>query len=224
MGGSRWGEGAVADGGGPEGPAELLALLEAQRTQASAAMEPDPRVIYGAWGLAWLVGFAAMYLAQVPSAPLDLGVGPAFVVFFACLAAAMVVTGVHLARRFAGVRGVSSRIGAMLGWSWFLGFAALNLIMAGAARAGAPPPVMDLLWAAVSGLVVGLLYLVTGALWQDRVQYGLGVWIVVVSGAGALAGAPEVHLVMSLAGGGGFLLAAAFFALRAGAAPGRDAS
>jgi hypothetical protein len=71
------------------------------------------------------------------------------------------------------------------------------------------------LWSAGSGLVVGILYLVGGALWQDRVQYGLGAWILAASAAGALAGSPAVYLVMSLAGGGGFLLAAAWFAVRA---------
>lgn len=142
------------------------------------------------------------------------------IIFFLLLVSAMVVTGVHMARRFAGVRGVSSRVGAMYGWAWTLGFVAYAAIMAGAVRAGADDPVMNVLWSAGSGLVVGLLYLAGGAMWQDPVQYGLGVWILLASAAGALAGSPANYLVMSLAGGGGFLLAAAYFASRS---PGRAA-
>lgn len=204
-------------GGGALGeltPGQLLALVEAERASTSAAIEPDPRLLYGAWGLAWLLGFATLYVSRADSGPVDVAPVPAGIAFFVLLASAMATTGVHMARRFAGVRGVSSRVGAMYGWAWLIGFASYAAIMGGAARAGVEDPVMGLLWSAGSGLVVGLLYLAGGALWQDRVQYGLGAWILLISGAGALAGTPGIYLVMSLAGGGGFLLAAAFFAIR----------
>ena len=86
--------------------------------------------------------------------------------------------------------------------------------MAGAERAGVSRDIIGLLRSAGAGLVVGLLYLAGGALWQDRVQYGLGLWILLASRAGALVGTPGIYLVMSLAGGGGFLLAAASHSLR----------
>lgn len=214
--GAAWASGDPADGEPDEEltPGELLALVEGERARTSAAIEPDPRLVYGVWGIAWLLGFAALYVARAGTGPVDVAPAVAGIAFFLLFVAAMVVTGFHMARRFAGVRGLSSRVGAMYGWAWLIGFTTYAAIMGGAQRAGVEDPVMGLLWSAGSGLVVGLLYLAGGALWQDRVQYGLGAWILLASGAGALAGTPGIYLVMSLAGGGGFLLAAAFFALR----------
>ncbi|MEP6761707.1 MAG: hypothetical protein ABJA93_10135 [Sporichthyaceae bacterium] len=193
--------------------AELLDLVAAERASIRAAIEPDPRVVYGVWGVAWLVGFACMYAAH-GGGPVDVADGVAGVVFFVLLVAAALLTAVHMSRRLAGFRGVTRRAGAMYGWAWLLGFASLAAIMTALNRGGLSDTELGLAWSAGSGLVAGLLYLAGGALWQDRVQYGLGAWIVVVSGAGALAGSPAIYLVMSLAGGGGFLLAAATFALR----------
>jgi len=51
-------------------------------------------------------------------------------------------------------------------------------------------------------------------LWRDRVQYGLGIWILAVDAVSVFAGVPGNYLLLSLAGGGGFLAAAASFAAR----------
>lgn len=61
--------------------------------------------------------------------------------------------------------------------------------------------------------MVGVLYLGGGATWRDRAQFGLSAWILVTTGAGVVAGLPWLSLVMALGGGGGFLLAAAWFTL-----------
>jgi hypothetical protein len=188
-------------------PAGMLALVEGERARAQRAVEPDARVVYGVWGAAWLVGFLVFWAAATGRAPLPLAAAGA--VLAAGLVLAAVVTTAHIGRRMRGVRGVSSRTGAMYGWSWFLGFATLTAVMTGATRQGLPEETGALLWPVLSGLVVGTLYLAGGALWQDRVQFGLGAWVLVASSLGALVGYPAVHLVMALCGGGGFLLAAA---------------
>lgn len=190
----------------PADPREALALLSAERERTHRALEPDVRLLYGVWGAAWLLGFLALWTATTDRLPLPVPVAGA--TFGALLVLAMVVTGVHIARRTVGVRGDSSTVGAMYGWAWFLGFGALVAIMTGVQRSGVPDGTTALLWPVLSGLVTGLLYLGGGALWRDRVQYGLGLWIIVSSAAGAVAGFPAVHLVMALAGGGGFLVAA----------------
>lgn len=189
----------------PRTPDEMLALLEAERRRAAAALEPDIRLVYGVWGAAWLVGFGALWWsAAARGVP-----GPLAATLFAVLIiAAIVVTIVHTARRTAGVQGRSARVGAMYGWSWTLAFVALAVILGNAARLGVSTEVLGVLWTAIAGLVVGILYLVGGALWEDRVQYGLGLWVLVCSAAGSLAGFPGCYLVMSLAGGGGFAVGA----------------
>jgi hypothetical protein len=194
-------------------PQAMLGLLESERIRAARALDPDPRLIYGSWGTAWVVGFLLLWSA-VRDGPLDLPLGLAGALFAACLLGAAAVTVVHIGRRSAGIRGVSSRVGAMYGWAWFLAFACLTVVMTGAERAGLPDATLGLLWSTLSGLVVGTLYLAGGALWQDAVQYGLGLWILVASAAGSLAGYPGAYLTMAVGGGGGLLLAAAYFTLR----------
>jgi hypothetical protein len=208
---------AAGTSGGDEStldPARMLALLQAERQRTAVALTPDARLLFGVWGAAWLVGFLAMWASASSAAPVRPDGAVAGAAFAVLLGGAAVVTGVHLARRTAGVRGTSSRVGAMYGWTWFVAFGALFAVMAGAYREGIGPDTAALLWSGASALVVGALYMAGGAIWQDGVQFALGLWIVLSGAAGALAGFPTVFLVMALAGGGGFLAVAAWFALR----------
>ena len=197
-------------------PAAILAGFERDRAWAAAAFEPDARLLYATWGVAWSVGFGLMFAARWTASPLAVPTGLAGAAFALLMLTAVVITAVHTGRAMSGLQGVSSTASKLLGGAWLLGFGTFTALMAGAGRAGADDALLDLLWPTGSGLVVGLLYVATGALWSDRVQFGLGAWILVSSGAGALAGVPDVHLVMSVAGGGGFLLAAAVITLASG--------
>lgn len=88
------------------------------------------------------------------------------------------------------------------------------MVNTGVTRLGLSDDAVTLLWAGSSLLLVGVLYLGGGVLFQDRFQYGLGVWML-LSGAGSVfAGVPGTFAVVALAGGGGLLLAAGYFVLR----------
>ena len=198
-------------------PAEQLRLVADQEARTRAALTPDERLLFGAWGVAWFVGFGAIWLAAPGRAGGPLLPVPGWAVgllFFLLLVCAGTVTAVHSARVGRGVRGASARTGAMYGWGWFLGFAMLPAIVLGAQRLGAPPDVVALLWPAVSALVVGLMYVGGAAAWDDPSQFVVGAWILVTTGIGCLLGLQALYLVMCLAGGGGFLVAAAWFAVR----------
>ena len=121
---------------------------------------------------------------------------------------AIVVTAVHIARRTAGVRGTSATQGAMYGWAWFTGFATIGALGHALERAGASDAVLTVTMTIVPALVVGVLYMAGGAIWQDRTQFTLGSWVVVVTIASAVVGPPHMLAVMALAGGGGMLAAA----------------
>lgn len=194
--------------------AESLALIEAQKRRVERQIEPDVRLLYGVWGLALLIGEAAFFFATWANSPIAIPEPVAGVTLFVFLASAMVITAVHTARRVAGVRGSSSRQGMFYGWSWMVGFVCLGAIISGVARTGVDDRGIGLLWAAGSGLVIGLLYMAGGAMWLDRTQFALGVWFAVVSAVGAVAGLPWIYLVLSLAGGGGLLVVAATVAAR----------
>lgn len=194
--------------------AESLALIEAQRRLVEQQTEPDARLLYGVWGVALLIGEAAFFFATWRDSPIGISRPVAGVTLFVMLASAMVISSVHIARRVAGVRGESSRQGTFYGWTWMVGFLSLAAIISGVARTGVDEPTIGLLWAAGSGLVIGLLYMAGGAIWLDPTQFALGAWFAVVSGAGAITGSPWIYLVLSVAGGGGMLAVAAAMSAR----------
>ena len=187
--------------------ASALDIIRAQRAAVRDGFEPDTRVLFGVWGVSWLVGNLVLY-STARSTPDHTPAGWSFAIYFALLAAAVAVTIVHVIRRSVGVAGPSSTSGAMFGWAWTIGFIGVFLIMTGLTNAGASPEIINLGWSSLSCLLVGVLYLAGGALWQSRVLYVLGGWIVLVGGASTLAGLPGSFLVMALAGGGGMLLGA----------------
>jgi len=191
--------------------ADSLRLIREQQDRARAALEPDGRALYGAWGVAWLAGYLVLWTsAQGREQPEPW----AFWVFGGALAAAVVLTMVHTISRTAGTRGVSARTGAMYGWAWLLGFLTLGVFLGGLARAGADAEIMGLASNGGACLVVGLLYLGGGAAFCENSLYVLGAWILLVAGAATLVGLPGTYLVMALAGGGGFLVMAAVEQLR----------
>lgn len=192
--------------------AESLRIIAAQ-TAKVRSREPDCRAIFAAWGVAWLVGYLAMYLTatgRVGQPRVADGVDQpaewAFVVFGLSIIAAMAFTVVHSIRANTGIQGVSASFGAMYGWTWCLGFVGMSVMLGGLARAGAGPEVMALASNACACLIVGVLYMSGGAFWQDRQQYAIGVWIILVAAVAVFAGLPHTYLVMAVLGGGGFFV------------------
>jgi hypothetical protein len=193
----------------PLDPAESLRLIREQQDRARRATVPDGRLLYLAWGVAWLVG----YLCLWASARQHGGDGNqpepwAFFVFTGAILAGVAFTIVHTVSRSAGTRGVSARTGMLYGWSWMLGFVALAAVLAGLGRAGASEEVMSLASNAFACVVVGLLNLGGAAAFQDSRLFVLGAWILLVAGVATYAGLPLTYLVMALLGGGGFLVMA----------------
>ncbi|MEE6280478.1 hypothetical protein [Georgenia sunbinii] len=198
-------------------PVALLALIVQQREETRRRTEPSLAVIATAWGSAWLLGYLTLFLTGGASRAAP--PAWAFIVFAILLVMAVAVTMVHIGRRFAGVSGESATVGAMYGWTWFIGFVVASLVFGGAVRAGAGSEVMTVLTNGVSCLVVGLIYMAGGMLWREWRMFALGGWIAVVAGVASLAGAPAIYLVMAVAGGGGFLVAAAVDARRSSRRP-----
>lgn len=205
----------AAAGEAPLSPEESLALIESQSRDADRELGLDPTPIFLLWGVAFLLGWGAFYCATTagpgPFLPLW-GAGVILGVLYAAAIALPIVISVRAGR---GVSGPSRVTGAMYGWSWFLGFAALAAINAGVVRTGLDTAAVSLLWSGSSMLIVGLLYLAGGMVWTDRVQYALGVWMLVTGAGSVFAGYPGNLLVLALAGGGGFLVQAGYYGLAA---------
>ena len=195
----------------PLDPAEGLAIVEAQRLRVQQDAV-DPRVLFGAWGAAWALGYTAMAVSSARSVD-HAPNGWAGATFGVALIGAGVVTAVHITRHSRGMRGPSSIAGAMYGLAWSGGFMAMAALLVALARLDVSAQVQGLVANAVACLIVGVLYLAGGALWQDRSMAVLGGWILLVSAGAGFVPMPASYVLMAVAGGGGMLVAAGTAAL-----------
>ncbi|WET81139.1 hypothetical protein P3102_07915 [Amycolatopsis sp. QT-25] len=194
-------------------PEESLALIAAQSEKTRREIGPNPAVLLAVWGLVWLFGFGLVYVSAPPTALLPLWLAAVIVV--AGFVGAMAYSAVYGIRAGRGVRGPSRLVGAMYGWSWMIAFGGLTVVNTALIRLGLDTDLIPLLWSGTSLVLTGLMYLAGGMLWQSGLQYGLGVWIIACGAASVLAGGPYNFLVLSVAGGGGFLVASLVFLVRA---------
>lgn len=198
----------------PLDPGASAVLIAEQRARVAEATDVDGRLLFGLWGLAWLIGFGALYAVSGDRPLVDAEPGGAVALFTVILLAAMVVTAVHVGRRTSGIHGDSAVQGAMYGWSWFLGFGGMFALASALAGAGAEPEVIQTAMTIGPPVLVGVLYMAGAAIWQDRTQFALGAWILVVTMVAAFVGLPGMLAVMALAGGGGMLAGAVAVGMR----------
>lgn len=211
-------EGDVPDDDALLDPALGDALIREQRARVESETEIDARLLFGTWGLAWLLGFGVLWAVSTDEPLLDWPIGLALGVFIGLLWVAVVITTVHTARRSAGVTGPSAVQGAMYGWSWFLSFAGIGALAYALNELDVAPATTSTVMTVSSALVVAALYMAGGAIWQVRSQFLLGAWIAVATIAGAIVGYPHMLLVMAVGGGGGMLVGAGVMAMRRGTA------
>ena len=195
----------------PAGPEEALAVVDAQRSTYLKRHEIKAAPLLTAWGLAWLVGYAALALYREPD--YDMPRVP-YLFFCGCLAAALLFTFAYIIPKARGVRGRSSREGTYCGLAWTLGMSLgavilsrLNAYLA-AVNTGQANEVASVVSNAVPCLVVGVIFLMSAALWDETVMGVLGGWILLITLVVTIAGMPWAWWIMSVAGGGGMLVAA----------------
>jgi len=190
----------------PASPAEMLRLIAAERGATQRSLQPDPRLTYLPWGVAWFVGFGLSFLRFGPNERVLVPM-PSWLplaVLYALLIAAFVISARAGIKAGQHVKGESSIRGLQYGLSWFVAFGAVaaigtryNDVLSG--------PEIGLLWSGLSVAVVGVLYMAGAAIWQSWEMFFLGAWISLTNIAGFVAGPGWHALVICLAGGGGLL-------------------
>ncbi|MGC4745283.1 transporter [Micromonospora sp. DT201] len=194
----------------PEDAAAALRLIEDQRSATVRRLDPDARLVYWPWGVAWLVGFGLFFLRFSPDDRelLRLPSWLPLTVLYALLLVAAIVQTTAGARAYGQVTGASARRGHWYLWAWGLGSVS---VYAGLGRVSEhlPHDLAALLWSATAVGLTGALHMAGGAIWLDRDLFRLGIWISVLNVVGVIAGPGWHALVVSVAGGGGILVAGA---------------
>jgi hypothetical protein len=192
----------LEDDEGPLSPEETLRLIEEQQARTSSRLGGDPLMMYASWGVAWLVGFGALFVHYAYG---SITQNMALAVLYPLMILAMAISSFAQRKGAAGqVRGEAAERGMMYGFAWAFGFACtialgirLSLLL--------PPDESGLLWGVTSMTIVAVLYMAGGAIWRRPMMFFLGAGVAVLNTIGAVAG-PGVHaLLMSVGAGGGFL-------------------
>ncbi|MEG8104632.1 MULTISPECIES: hypothetical protein [Actinomyces] len=195
----------------PAGPDEALAVIDAQRSAFLKRHGIKATPLLTAWGLAWLVGYAALAFYRRPDYGLPLA---PYLFFCGCLAVALLFTFAYVVPKARGIRGRSSREGTYYGLAWALGMPLGAIILSrvnaflATLNTSQANEVSGVVSNAVPCLVVGVIFLMSAALWNETVMGVLGGWILLVTLVVTIVGMPWAWWIMSVAGGGGMLVAA----------------
>ncbi|WP_372669109.1 hypothetical protein [Amycolatopsis kentuckyensis] len=191
---------------------ESLNLIAQQNRRNRRELGGGPARMLAAWALAWIVGWGFTYFAtQTESIP-GWVAGVLVAVLFL---GAMAYTAFVSARAGRGIRGPSKTVGAMYGYSWALTSIGLTVVDIRITSFQAlSSDQVSLLWSGTWLLLTGVMYLAGGMLWQDKLMYGLGAWMIVCSALSVLVGFPANFLVLAVCGGGGFLLGSIVYFVR----------
>ena len=192
--------GHAGEDAAPPSPAASLQLIDEQKRAARRRLDIDPALMLVPWGVAWLVGYGLFFLRFGPDERVFVSMPEwlPLTVLLGLLCLAGAISGVAGVRAQHGVAGESAERGTMYGLSWMVGFSTF-VVLASRFDDLLPDRDAGLLWASLPVLVTAILYMSGGAVWRDRYQFGLGVWLSVANVAGLLAG-PGWHFAGDLPG------------------------
>jgi hypothetical protein len=186
-------------------------VLQAARERAAHKLTVNRPVVFVAWGVIYLVVYGAIWLSVRNQRPF---VGPTsaalgFVTVFVTVA--LIITAAALSRVNEGVGGRSALQRRFSSVSIPVALAGVFLLEAALDHAGASREVLSTYGAAAPILVMGVVYLVSSAIWLSWSMAVLGAWMVLTAAGSGFAGAVTVWPVAGLAVGGGFLLMAVYW-------------
>ena len=192
----------------PLDPVEMLAIADDSQRTAIARLTPDDRLLYLVWGVAWLVAFLVRWATSGDDPLVDAPTAGG-VIYGVALATGAAITGIHIHRRVRGIGGATARAGQRWGATWMCAFGAYPFILGGIDRAHGSDALIGVVAPVLAVFIVGLMYMVGGALWDDSIGFVTGGWTIAMAATAAIVGANGHLVVLGLGGGGGFVVAAA---------------
>lgn len=189
-------------------PAAMLALVDNQQRRIQSQRGGNVPTITLLWGLAWLLGFTALWLIDGarPAFALPLSVAVwSFASLMVIAFGASMWMGIRSSR---GIRSsaTSAHTGAVYGMTWTLGSIALGILGSALIERGMSPELANYFYPSAYVFFVGVMYLAAGAIWHSTSSAVAGAWLVIVAAVAPLIGYPNHYLVFAIAGGGCFLV------------------
>ncbi len=214
---------ASAEGESPLSPAAALAVLKSQQRIVSGRLGSSVWIITGAWGVAWLLGFLAIWVMDSHFAGFELPTWLGWTIFAGLFAAAIVVSAVLGIRSGRGIRSNSANsfTGTVYGVTWAVAMLGISVLGAGLLTHGMTAQIADLFYPSAYTLVVGILYLAAAAIWRVVQMIIAGATLVALAVVAPFLGHPANYLAFGVVGGAMFLTLAIVGGVRIRAAVAR---
>jgi hypothetical protein len=195
----------------PLSAAAALALVTDQQRVFQLRRGGYVWAITGVWGVAWLLGFLAIWTIDGTRPTFTLAPVIAWTIFAVLFAGAVAVSAILGIRSGRGIRSNSANsfTGIVYGVSWAASMVSINVFGAALLANGMSRHLADLFFPSAYTLVIGILYLAAAAIWRVVPMIIAGGWFIVVAVATPFVGYPLNYLVFAIAGGGLFLTLAA---------------
>lgn len=193
----------------PLSPEQMLALVRDQQRSVAGQRGAFVHWILLAWGVAWLLGFGALWLAAGGWPGVALPVQIAAPVFAGLLIAAGVLSAVLGILSDRGVRDEEGAFaGVIYGQLWWIGGIAVFVMGQALVFNGMHQSLLGVFYPAAFIFFAGVMYVMAGVIWRAVPMVILGAWSIFLSAVAPFLGMPAHYLAFALAGGGAFLLAA----------------
>jgi hypothetical protein len=185
------------------------AIMQEAGERARRELRVNRPAIFASAGVAWLLGYGAIWLSVRGQHPYQ-GPAPEAAVIQVVLAGlAVAIAASVIGRATSGVGGVSAVQRRISILALASGIVAVLVLEAAIDHAGASRSVVfGVFQASAPVLITGVVYVANSALRLNWTVLGLGAWLVVVAAGGAFAGPVGVWAVTALAGSAGYLLVA----------------
>ncbi|GAB3616462.1 hypothetical protein GCM10027416_10190 [Okibacterium endophyticum] len=188
-------------------PEEMLALLTQQQRSVEGQIAGFVPLIITAWGIAWLVGFGALWLIDGLGDAFGLPLPVAAWTFGVLIGGASFLSAWLGIRSSRGIRSTPAAAftGTVYGVTWSAGSLAIYVFGVGLSVNGMPSELMSFFFPSAFVIFAGVMYLLAGAIWHAVPSVVLGGWTLLIGGVAPFFGYPNHYLFLAIAGGLGFL-------------------
>lgn len=188
-------------------PAEMLRLLNDQQKSVTSQFGSIAWTVSATWGVAWLVGFGAVWLIDGLKPAFSIPESTGFIILGIVVSIAIVVSIVAGVSTGRGVRTPrqDNFAAAAYGCTWSLSMIGIWLFGMALISQGMDETSIEFYFSSGFVLMTGVMMAVTSAVWKMKSALAIGVWLVVIAAVAPFFGTPGNYLFLALSGGLAFI-------------------